>query len=97
MSNDSLAVRIKSGNIEIVIPVVVSNIGFVAALLCTILGSIINGTAMFVILKVRKSQKHFFLVSILLESQRFFFFISALASKMGQIKKNTLKNILINV
>ena len=80
MCNESLAVRLESGLEngfnnecdEIVIPVVVSNIGFVAALLCTILGSIINGTAMFVILKVRKSQKHFFLVSILLESLRSF-------------------------
>ena len=78
MCNESLAVRLESGLEngfnnecgEIVIPVVVSNIGFAAALLCTIFGSMINGTAMFVILKVRKSQKYFFLVSILLESQR---------------------------
>ena len=67
MSNDSLAFRIESGLIngfkdsDIVIPVVVSNIGLVAAVLCTIFGSLINGTAMFVMLKVRKSQKHFFL------------------------------------
>ena len=67
MFNDSVAGRIKFGTehgfnkSEIVIPVVVSNIGFLAAVLCTIFGSIINGTAMFVMLKVRKFQKHFFL------------------------------------
>ena len=79
MCNESVADIIRFGtengfdNCEIVIPVVVSNIGFIVAVLCTIFGSIINGTAMFVILKVRKAQKHFFLVSILPESQRFFF------------------------
>ena len=75
MSNDSLAFRIESGlkngfnNSEIVIPVVVSNIGLLAAVLFTILGSIINGTAMFVMLKVRKFQKH----SILPKNKRFYF------------------------
>ena len=64
MRNESVADIIRFGrengfeNCEIVIPVVVSNIGFIAAVLCTIFGSIINGTAMFVMLKVRKFQKH---------------------------------------
>ena len=67
MSNESVADIIRFGRehgfdkSEIVIPVVVSNIGFLAAVLCTIFGSIINGTAMFVILKVRKFQKHSFI------------------------------------
>ena len=67
MCNESVADIIKYGrengfdNCEIVIPVAVSNIGFIAAVLCTIFGSIINGTAMFVVLKVRKFQKHSFL------------------------------------
>ena len=67
MSNESVADIIRFGRehgfdkSEIVIPVVVSNIGFIAAVLCTIFGSIINGTAMFVILKVRKFQKHSFI------------------------------------
>ena len=43
---------------EIVIPVLASNIGFIAALLCFIFGSIINGVAMFVILKSRRVRKH---------------------------------------
>ena len=79
MSNDSLAFRIESGlkngfnNSEIVIPVVVSNIGILAAVLCTIFGSIINGTAMFVMLKVRKSQKHFFLDFNSSKNERFYF------------------------
>ena len=66
MRNESVADIIRFGtengfdNCEIVIPVVVSNIGFIAAVLCTIFGSIINGTAMFVVLKVRKFQKHSF-------------------------------------
>ena len=64
MGNESVADILRFGtengfyNCEIVIPVVVSNIGFIAAVLCTIFGSIINGTAMFVMLKVRKFQKH---------------------------------------
>ena len=43
---------------DIVIPVLASNIGFIAALLCFIFGSIINGVAMFVILKSRRVRKH---------------------------------------
>ena len=43
---------------EIVIPVLASNIGFIAAMLCFIFGSIINGVAMFVILKSRRVRKH---------------------------------------
>ena len=43
---------------EIVIPVLASNIAFIAAMLCFIFGSIINGVAMFVILKSRRVRKH---------------------------------------
>ena len=43
---------------DIVIPVLASNIGFIAAMLCFIFGSIINGVAMFVILKSRRVRKH---------------------------------------
>ena len=39
------------------------------------------------LLKIRKSQKHFFLASILLKSRCICLMISALASKMSQIKR----------
>ena len=46
-------------------------------------------------LKVRKSQKQFFMASILPKSKHCIFIISVLASKIGQIeKKGTLKNNL---
>ena len=48
---------LKNGS-EAKVPKKISDIGFVAALLCSIFGSIINGGAMFVILRSSKFKKH---------------------------------------